>query len=65
MAELRWTKDDIRPMAQLGVVLVAAGVGYGLRSGHGLIFGVIAGLLFFGFVIAIGSLAVLFRQEER
>jgi hypothetical protein len=65
MAELRWTKDLIRPTAQLGVYLVTAGAFFGLHSGHGLIFGVIAGVLLLGFVIAISSLVVLFRQDDQ
>jgi hypothetical protein len=63
MAEHRWTKDDIRPAAQLGVILVAAGVIHGLFSGRGFIFGVIAGVLFFGFVIALGSLVVQLTKK--
>jgi hypothetical protein len=57
MARTKWTKDDLRQGAQLAAIFVAIGAVMGLLSRHGVITGAIAGLLLFGLVIGVGSIA--------
>lgn len=64
MARPKWTKDDVRGMLHLGGVFVAVGIVYGLLDGDGVIFGAIAGILLFGFMIGIGSLAVWIGRDK-
>ena len=56
MARARWTREDVRPLAQLGGMFVAFGAVYGLLRGDGLVLGAIAGVLLFALVMGVGAL---------
>jgi len=59
MAKAKWSKDDVRPMLQLGAIFLVIGAILGLLRGDGWLIGSSAGLLLFGLVIGVGSLANL------
>jgi hypothetical protein len=52
----KWSKDDVRPMAQLAAIFVVTGVLFGLLRGDGVLIGAVAGALLFGLMIGVGSL---------
>jgi hypothetical protein len=65
MARAKWSKSDLPGAAKLCAIFVAIGAAFGFLRGDGIAVGSVAGILLFGLVIGVGTLAELINRRGR